>query len=75
MRDKAISGMKAEARKSRDTDVERMKENSELKKRISQLEDEVTRLQQKQDSYRDIGVQTMELRLLPVSDMCIHNCM
>ena len=75
MRDKAISGMKAEARKNRDTDVERMKENSELKKRISQLEDEVTRLQQKQDSYRDIGVQTMELRLLPVSDMCIHNCM
>lgn len=75
MREKTISGMMVEARKSSNTIVERMKENSELKKRISQLEDEVIRLRQKHDSYCDIGVQTMEPRLLPVSGMCIHNCM
>ena len=45
--------------------VEKMNENSELKK-ISQLEDEVTRLQQKHVS--DIGIQTIEL----VSD--VHAC-
>ena len=65
--------MTAETRK-RDAGVEKMKENSELKKRISQLEKEVARLQDLHGNYSDIGVQTMterELGLLPVSDVTV----
>ena len=65
--------MTAETHK-RDAGVKKMKENSELKERISQLEKEVARLQDLHGNYSEIGVQTMterELGLLPVSDVTV----
>ena len=59
MRDKVISGMTAEAQK-RDTDVERMKEISQLGRK------QPTRLLH---SDMDVQTATAELGLLPVSDL------